>query len=238
MADFSWILNVKKMLITYFGHSCLGVKIGKYTLLFDPFISENKLAAHININEVETDYIFLSHGHFDHVSDTLAIANRTNATLIANPEVNSWFKEQGVSLTIPMNIGGKIALPFGTVRMVAAAHSSTMPDGSNGGNAGGFLVHSGEKSFYFAGDTGLTTEMKLISEFWQVDFAILPIGDHFTMGIDEAIIAAKFVGVKKVIGVHYDTFPYITIKKDDAIYAFAQAGIELILLPIGGSIQL
>jgi L-ascorbate metabolism protein UlaG (beta-lactamase superfamily) len=225
------------MEIIFYGHACVGVHFEKVKILFDPFIKENKAASHINIGDIKTDYILLSHGHFDHVADTLEISQQNNATLIANPEINSWFKQQGVQQTIPMNIGGKIELAFGSVRMVNAVHSSSLPDGSYGGNPSGFVIQSKEGSFYYAGDTGLHADMELIGKYWRPDFAILPVGDHFTMGVDDAIIAAEMCGVKKVIGVHYDTFPYIVIKKVEAKAKFKKAGIELILVNIGEKIS-
>jgi L-ascorbate metabolism protein UlaG (beta-lactamase superfamily) len=223
----------KSMEFVFYGHSCLAAHFKRGKIIFDPFIKENKLAAHVQFDAVRTDYILLTHGHFDHVADTLELATRNNASLISNPEINSWFKQQGVTQTIPMNIGGKIELPFGSVRMVNAIHSSSLPDGSYGGNPCGYLVQSPEGAFYFAGDTALHYDMKLIGELWKPDTAVLPLGDHFTMGADDAVIAAQFCGVKKVIGVHFDTFPYIAIKKEEVYAKFQRAGIELVLPEIG-----
>jgi L-ascorbate metabolism protein UlaG (beta-lactamase superfamily) len=221
------------MEFVFYGHACLGVHFKRGKIIFDPYIKENKLAADIQFDTVRADYILLTHGHFDHVADTLELANLNNASLISNPEINSWFKQQGVTQTIPMNIGGKIELAFGSVRMLNAVHSSSLPDGSYGGNPCGYLIQSPEGAFYYAGDTALHYDMKLIGELWKPDVAVLPLGDHFTMGADDAVTAAQFCGVKKVIGIHFDTFPYITIKKEEVYAKFQRAGIDLVLPEIG-----
>lgn len=134
-----------------------------------------------------------------------------------------------------MNTGGKYPFEFGNVKFFNAVHSSVMPDGTYGGNPGGFIIQSDEGYFYFAGDTGLTYDMKLIGEFSKIDFAFLPIGNNFTMGVDNAIIAADMIKCEKIIGMHYDTFPHIVIDKKEAIEKFDRAGKELILLNIGES---
>ncbi|MEO6882626.1 MAG: metal-dependent hydrolase [Bacteroidia bacterium] len=221
------------MEIIYYGHSCFGVKINGKHLLFDPFITPNKLAKHIDINTIPADYILVSHGHEDHIADVVAIAKRTNATVIGSYEVCNWLAQQGVKSIQAMNIGGKWMCDFGKVKCVVAVHSSTMPDGTYGGNPMGFIIESGEGNFYYAGDTALTYDMKLIGEFRKLNFAFLPIGDYFTMGVDNAIIAADFIHCNKIIGMHYDTFPPIEIDKEEAKTKFQRAGKELILMPIG-----
>src|ERR1043165_531316 len=189
------------MKITYYGHACFGVEIAGKNLLFDPFIRHNELAKNIDVTTIPADYIFLSHGHLDHVADAAEIANRTNATLISGFEVTEWFENRGVKNTHPLNHGGKKKLAFGTVKYVAAVHSSNMPDGSYGGNPGGFVVESAEGSFYYSGDTALTMDMQLIPMTCsKLNVSLLPIGDNFTMGIDDAIIASDFVKCDKVIG--------------------------------------
>jgi L-ascorbate metabolism protein UlaG (beta-lactamase superfamily) len=224
--------------ITYYGHSTFLVEIDNKKILFDPYISPNELAGEIDLDSIEADYILVSHGHSDHVADVETIAKKNDATLVANFEVASWFEDKGVKNTHPMNHGGSKEFEFGKVKFVNAIHSSTLPDGSPGGNPGGFVIQSKQGTFYFAGDTALTYDMKLISEEFSIDFAFMPIGDNFTMGIDDAVKAANFVGTKKIIGMHYDTFPYIKIDTEASKDAADQAGIELILLNIGEKITL
>src|SRR5690606_11556513 len=201
-------------------------------------ITPNELAEKIDLEPIVADYILVSHGHGDHVADVEAIANKNDATVVANFEIASWFEAKGVKNTHPMNHGGSKAFDFGNVKFVNAIHSSTLPDGGSGGQPGGFVVQSDEATFYFAGDTALTYDMKLIAEEFTLDFAFLPIGDNFTMGIEDAIKAAGFVGTKKLIGMHYDTFPYIKIDKEAAIKAANKQGVELIMFNIGEKITL
>ncbi len=226
------------MKITYYGHSCFLVEINKTRLLFDPFITPNPLAAHIKISSIQCDYILLSHGHADHVADAASIAKQTGAKLVSNFEIVQWFEKQGVKNTHPMNIGGHWIFDFGKVKCVNAVHSSSMPDGSYGGNPMGFLVETPEGSFYYSGDTALTYDMKLIGEFKRMDVAMFPLGNNFTMGIDNALIAADFVNCHRIIGLHYDTFDMIKIDHNEAREKFAASGKELFLIPIGNSIEI
>lgn len=228
----------KIMKITYYGQSCFLFEIGKNRVLFDPFISPNELASSINVDDIKADYILLSHGHQDHVHDAEQIAKNNNATIVANFEITTWYGNKGIKNVHPMNTGGKVTLPFGTVKMVNAIHSSSLPDGSYGGTAAGFVVETENQTFYYAGDTALTYDMKLIPEQFDVDFALMPIGDNFTMDIHDAMIAADFVQVEKVIGMHYDTFPYIAIDKEEVMEVAKLADKELILLEIGQTIEL
>ncbi|HXB39997.1 MAG TPA: metal-dependent hydrolase [Bacteroidia bacterium] len=224
------------MNITYYGHSCFGVEIkGKY-LLFDPFISPNELAKNIEITKVKADYILISHGHEDHIADAVSIAKRTGAKVICNYEIYVWLGKQGVENIHPMNTGGKRKFDFGDVKCVNAAHSSSMPDGTYGGNPMGFVVESTEGNFYYAGDTALTYDMKLIGDYRSINFAFLPIGDNFTMGVDNAIIATDFINCNDIIGMHYDTFGFIKIEKNEAVKKFESAGKKLTLLNIGQTI--
>ncbi|MEO6490690.1 MAG: metal-dependent hydrolase, partial [Ferruginibacter sp.] len=208
------------MQITYFGQSCFLAEVGGKKLLFDPFITPNELAKHININDISADYILLSHGHSDHVADAEAIALATGAMIIANYEVAMWFAAKGVNKYHPMNTGGKWRFDFGTVKCVNAIHSSVMPDGSYGGNPMGFVITSKEMNFYYSGDTALTTDMQLIPLFTNIDFCVLPIGDNFTMGATDAVEAAKMVKCDTVIGVHYDTFGLIEIDHKQTMNIF------------------
>jgi L-ascorbate metabolism protein UlaG (beta-lactamase superfamily) len=224
------------MKITYYGHSCFSVEVNGKHLLFDPFITPNELAKSIDINTINADYILVSHGHSDHIADVVAIAKRTGAQVICAYEIYTWLQKQGLTNFCSMNIGGKVKLDFGNVKCVYASHSSSLPDGTYGGNPMGFVVESSEGNFYYAGDTALTYEMRLIGDYRSIKFAFLPIGDNFTMGVDNAIIATDFINCNDVIGMHYDTFPQIKINHDEAIAKFKNAGKTLSLLKIGETI--
>lgn len=225
------------MKITFYGHACFLVEINNTRILFDPFISPNPLAAAIDIDSIVCDYILISHGHEDHIADAFAIAKRTGAKLVSNWEIVNWFEKQGLTNLHPMNIGGHWIFDFGKVKCMNAIHSSSLPDGSYGGNPMGFLIETVKGNFYYSGDTALTYDMKLIGEFKQMDVVLFPIGNNFTMGVDNAIIASDFVGCNKVIGLHYDTFGYIKIDQNEAIEKFNAAGKELLLIPIGETIE-
>lgn len=229
------------MNVTFYGHSCFAVTIGGKRLLFDPFISPNpKVAAAggIEIDSIDADYVFISHGHEDHVADAEAILKRTGATLIANFEIVSWFQEKGIENAHPLNHGGTVKLPFGSAKFVNAIHSSVLPDGTYGGNPGGFVIESNETNFYFSGDTALTYDMKLLGEFHQLDWAVLCVGDNFTMGYQDAAICAEWIGVDKVLGTHFDSFPVIEIDHDAARSAFAEKGALLYLPQVGETVEL
>jgi L-ascorbate metabolism protein UlaG (beta-lactamase superfamily) len=224
------------MKFTYYGHACFAVEAGCRTLLFDPFITPNPLAAKIDAARIAADFILVSHGHGDHVADVIDLALRTGATVIAPYEVGCWFEGKGVRNVQPMNHGGAARTDFGRVKLTSAVHSSSMPDGSYGGNPCGFVVESSNGNFYYSGDTALTLDMKLIGERTQLGFAVLPIGDFFTMGIEDALRAADFLGVTKLVGVHYDTFPPIKLDHPAALEAAHAAGKELLLPAIGETI--
>ncbi|WP_162415449.1 metal-dependent hydrolase [Cyclobacterium roseum] len=224
--------------LKYFGHSTFLMRINGKQILFDPFITPNSLAKDVAIEEINPDYILVTHGHEDHVADVERIARKSGAMLVSNFEIISWFQGKGLENVHPMNHGGSKVFDFGKVKYVNAIHSSTLPDGSSGGNPGGFVITSDEGAFYYAGDTALTYDMKLIGESFAIDFAVLPIGDNFTMDISDAIKAADFVGTEKIVGMHYDTFPYITINKEEVRQSAKEAGKELFLLQIGESITL
>lgn len=226
------------MKLTYYGHSCFNVEVNGKNLLFDPFITGNPLASDIDINKIKADYVLLSHGHEDHVGDALTLIQRTGAKLISNFEICMWFNRQGVNNFQPMNIGGKwIFDDFGKVKCVVAVHSSSMPDGAYGGNPMGFIIESSQGNFYYAGDTALTYDMKLIGEYRQIDFAFLPIGDTYTMSADNAIIAADFLNCDTIIGMHYDTLDTIKIDQKQAVHNFNRVGKDLILMEIGKTID-
>lgn len=223
------------MKVTYYGHACFSVAVNQRTLLFDPFITPNELARKIDVSQVAADYILISHGHGDHVADAAAIAKRTGATIISNFEIVTWFGNQGIEKTHPLNLGGGYRFDFGRVKFVNAVHSSGLPDGTYGGNPGGFVVETSSGAFYYSGDTALSQDMKLIGDSTRLLFAVLCIGDNFTMGVEDAIKAAEFVRCKEILGVHYDTFPPIKIDHAAAIEKFKGAGIHMHLLSPGDS---
>ena len=226
------------MKLTYYGHSCVAVQVAGKTLLFDPFIRPNELAKHVDVAKIAADYIFVSHGHFDHMADAVELAQRTGATVVSNFEIINWFGKQGLSKLHPMNHGGAWRFDFGRVKYVPAIHSSSFGDGSYAGNPGGFVVETGKGNFYFSGDTALTMDMKLIGESTPLKFAALCIGDNFTMGVDDAIKAAEFIRCNRIVGIHYDTFPPIKIDHAEAIAKFNAAGKELLLPKIGESVSI
>lgn len=226
------------MLFTFYGHSCFAIEVAGKKLLFDPFITGNELAKEIDINTIDADYILVSHGHGDHVGDLVSIAKRTGATIIAAYEVASWAQAQGCEKVHGMNFG-PFGFEFGELRFVPAAHSSAMPDGSYGGNPGGFVIKTTEGNFYYAGDTCLMLDMQLIPKYYaKLDFAILPIGGNFTMNANDAAIAAGFIECNKIIGVHFDTFGYIKVDHDEVKQKFATSGADIILPSIGETISL
>lgn len=226
------------MQITYYGHSCFLIEIDGKNILFDPFITPNELAAKIDINSIRADYILLSHGHQDHMADVETIYKNTKATLVSNFEIVSWFGNKGIEHSHPMNHGGKATFDFGTVKMVNAIHSSSFPDGSYAGNPAGFVVETADKTFYYAGDTALTLDMKLIGEAYDIDFAFMPIGDNFTMDIKDAVKAADFVKTNTIIGMHYDTFPYIKLDRKEVENVAANGKKEVKLMDIGETLTL
>lgn len=221
------------MHITYYGQSCFMMEIDGTSVLFDPFITNNPKAPKIDINTLKPDYILVSHGHFDHVDDVVAIAKHSGAKVISNIEIAQWLGKQGVENTVDLNVGGGTDVPFGRVQLVPAWHSSELPDGSNGGTAGGFVVTHSKGKFYFSGDTALFNEMKIFGRAHDLDFAMLCIGDHYTMGYEDAVVAASFLNVNKIIGMHFDTFPVIEIDHQKALDAFAKANMTLVL-PVPG----
>ncbi len=192
----------------YYGHACFQLDDGKYKILFDPFLTGNPQAT-INPDDVQADYIFLTHAHSDHVGDAYDILEHTGATVIGIPEIMD-FGGENVK-TIGMNLGGTLKLPFGYARMVPALHSS----GIGGGVACGYVVNIDSKNIYFAGDTCLFSDMKLIGERDAIDYAVLPIGGHFTMDAIDAARAVEFLGAKNAIPVHYDTWQPIEQNPED-----------------------
>ena len=224
------------MKVTYYGHASLGIETGGKKIIVDPFISANELAKDIDITKLEADYILLTHAHGDHILDVDAIVERTGAVIVSNAEIAGYYEKKGYTVH-PMNHGGSWNFDFGTVKYVNAIHSSSFPDGTYGGNQGGFIIESDSKTLYIAGDTALTFDMKLIPMRYNLDLAILPIGSNFTMDAEDAVVASDFIECDRILGYHYDTFGYIEIDHDSAKKKFSDKNKELILLEIGSSLD-
>lgn len=225
------------MKVTYYGHATILLETEKAKLLFDPFISPNELAKDVDIDAIKPDYILLTHGHVDHVADVFTIQTNSDATVICIAEIQGWLGNNDVDKVHGMNIGGGHDFDFGRVKMVNAVHSSSMPDGTYGGNPAGYVIYADGKTIYIAGDTALTYDMKLLADE-NLDWAFLPIGDNYTMGPDDAVKAASFINCKNIIGVHFDTFPPIKLDHEAAKVKFSTAGLNFVLPEIGQIIEL
>ncbi len=225
------------MKLTYYGQSGFLVEVNGKKILFDPFIRNNPLSKKIDIDSIDADYLFLSHGHGDHSADAIEIAKRTGALCVGPHEVANWFYSNDIERVHPINQGGPVQFDFGKVRGVNAIHSSSFPDGSYAGNPIGFLFNTSEGDFYYSGDTALTMDMQLIPRWAKLKFAVLPVGGNFTMDIEDAIIASDFIQCNTVVGVHYDTFDLIKIEKEKSIATFKEAGKILLLPSIGETID-
>jgi len=226
------------MNITFYGQNTLSFNINDFTIVVDPFITGNPLAKDtIKLASLKADCILLTHAHQDHILDAEALAKQTGATIVSNYEIAMHYQQKGIKVH-PMNHGGNWDFGLFQVQYVNAVHTSAFPDGTYGGQPGGFVLTMNGKTVYIAGDTALTMDMKLIPLRHTLDLAILPIGDNFTMGYKDAVIASDFVACNKVLGVHYDTFGYIEIDHKAAQKAFADAKKELILLDIGQTMTL
>lgn len=226
------------MKVTYLGHACVNIEIeGKYFLI-DPFISANPLAKHIDIQGVKADYILLTHAHQDHILDAETIAKNTGAKIISNPEILAHYRKLGLD-GHEMNIGGSHRFEDGKVKikMIKAVHSSSFPDGKYGGNPAGFLIDYNGLTIYVSGDTALHMDMTIIPHQYKINLAILPIGNNYTMGVRDALTAAKFVDSYHTLGVHYDTFDVIKIDHEAAKLKFAYAHRKLHLLAIGETLD-
>ncbi|WP_420553065.1 metal-dependent hydrolase [Tenacibaculum aiptasiae] len=225
------------MNITFYGHACFGIEINGTHVLVDPFITGNPLASEIKVEDIKADYILLTHAHQDHILDVELIAERTGATIVSNYEIVMHYGAKNLK-GHPVNHGGTFKTEVFSAKYVNAIHTSSFPDGTYGGQPGGFVISAGDKSLYIAGDTAVTMDMKLIPMTTKLSASILPIGDNFTMGVDDAIIASDFVECDKVIGCHFNTFPPIEINVDEAKEAFAKANKELTIIEIGKTISI
>jgi len=226
------------MKITFYGQNSLSIEVGGKHIIVDPFITGNDLSKDkVDIKQLKADYILVTHAHQDHTLDVEAIAKNTGATVVSNYEIANHYEAKDLKVH-PMNHGGSWEFDFGKVTYVNAIHTSSFPDGSYGGQPGGFVVEAGEKCIYIAGDTALTMDMKLIPMRHDLDLAVLPIGDNFTMGVDDAVIASDFVECNKILGCHYDTFGFIEIDHKVAKEKFKMKKKELLLLEIGESTEI
>lgn len=226
--------------LTYYGHSTFSLVTNGLRLVIDPFFAPNNPHTTVTADDVEADFILVTHGHGDHVADLIGLAKRTGATVICNFEIATWLENAGVENVHSMHIGGGYDFDFGRVKFTIAHHGSMLPDGSNGGNPAGLLLTlQGGKRLYFAGDTALTYDMRLIGEWGGVDLAVLPIGDNYTMGPEDAVTAAEFVKAKHVVPCHYNTFP--PIEQDAAAFASAlkeKTGIDCTVMSAGEEVSL
>jgi L-ascorbate metabolism protein UlaG (beta-lactamase superfamily) len=223
--------------LTYHSHACFSIRVADMVVWIDPFLTGNELAD-VQADAVQADYILVSHGHGDHVGDAVAMARRTGAMTISNFEIHNWLVAQGVERAHAMHIGGGYDFPFGRVKLTPAWHGSALPDGSYGGTPAGFLLTLEGKRIYHACDTGLFYDMKLIGEE-GLDVAILPIGDNFTMGPEDALRAVKLLEPKMVIPIHYDTFE--VIRQDPELFAQrveAETAARCVVLHPGDSLKL
>lgn len=218
--------------LTFYGHACFTVTHNNTTLLFDPFFSGNPVNP-ATADDINCNYILVSHGHNDHLGDTFAIAKRTGATVIATFELASLAEQQGCA-TIGMHLGGKRSFDFGYVRITPAFHGAGVP----GGHACGFIVNFFGKSIYFAGDTALFGDMALLGRLENIDYALLPIGDNFTMGPDDAVEAVKLLQPKTVIPMHYNTWPLIAQSPEDFEVKVKALSIPVQIMKPGQSIEL
>ncbi len=225
------------MKITFLGHAALLIQTSKHRILIDPFITGNEQAkGKIDVADLNPDFILLTHAHQDHVLDVETIAHSSGALIISNYEIVTYYQNKGLE-GHPMNHGGARDFDFGWLKYVNAVHTSSFADGTYGGQPGGFLLKSDGKMVYIAGDTALHMDMKLIPLYGTPDLAILPIGDNFTMGVEDALQASGFVNCDRVMGVHYNTFGYIEIDTQQAVRTFEQGGKTLLLPDIGESVS-
>jgi len=223
------------MKITYYGQSFVQLESNENSILIDPFITGNPLCS-IKSDDVKCNFIILTHGHGDHLGDAIDIAKKNNACVIATFELAEYVNKKGVEVH-HLNLGGGYNFSFGRVKLTLAHHSSSTPDGTYMGEAAGVLFTMDGKTFYHAGDTSLFYDMKLIGEMNKIDFAFLPIGDNFTMGIDDAVKAAEFINAPVVIPIHYNTFDVIKADPEDFKKKIESIGKKCNILNPGESLE-
>ncbi len=225
--------------LTYLGHSACRLTHESHDILIDPFITGNPLAegAGIRSKDLEPTHLILTHAHGDHLGDTVAIATRTNATVIATFELAEYLAARGCR-TEAMGIGGEIALGFGRVKLTIAHHSSSTPDGVYAGNPAGVLLFIDGRTIYHAGDTALFLDMKLIGERHPITLAMVPIGDRFTMGVDDAITAVEFLGPRQAMPIHFNTWPPIMVDSSAFARGVEALGVAPVVLEAGESITI
>ena len=226
------------MKLTFYGHATFSITVNGKTILFDPFFTGNPSIKDASPDKIKADYIFLTHGHGDHTADVVSIAKRTGATCVAPAELAGWLGKQGIEKVHAVNHGGPVPFDFGKVRTVSAVHSSSTYDGTYAGNPVGYVFTTSSGNFYIAGDTGLTMDMQLIPLWTKLDFSVMPIGGNFTMDVADAIHAADFVKCDTVVGIHYNTWPVITIDTEKSKADFKTAGKKLLLPAPGETIEL
>lgn len=214
-------------------HSVWSIEAGGKTILVDPFLTGNP-TADVSADQLQADFILLTHAHGDHLGDTVAIAKRTGAPVVTNFEISEWLGKQGVENAIGLNPGGHVSLPFGRVMYTFAIHSSSFPDGTYGGVAGGFIMELDGLKVYNSGDTALFSDMALFGERYKPDVAILPIGDFFTMGPEDSVEALKLLKAKIAIPQHYNTFPPIQQDPNKWAEMVRKIGADPVVLQPGG----
>jgi L-ascorbate metabolism protein UlaG (beta-lactamase superfamily) len=225
------------MRLTFLGHAAVRLESGDADILIDPFLSGNPQAT-IAPDDVRPSHIVLTHGHADHVGDTVALAGASDATVIASVEVAGWLADRGVRTTVPINLGGGVATPFGRVSLHPAWHSNSLPDGSYGGMPAGALIEADGARVYHAGDTALFSDLALVGRC-GLDVALVPIGDHFTMGPDDAVEAVRLLAPRIAVPIHYDTFA--PIRQDAQAFAArvdAETDARCVVLAPGESLDL
>ncbi len=221
--------------INYIGHSAFFIKNKETAFVIDPFITQNPKAK-ISFDVKEIKNIFVTHGHSDHLGDSINLSKQTSAPIVAIFELANFCSQKGAN-SIGVGLGGNVLFPWGSVKFLPAFHSSSIPDGNYAGNAAGILFNLNGIKIYHAGDTALSTEMKILGDFYKPDIAFLPIGSHFTMGIEDAAVAAEWIGAKKIVPIHYNTFDAISADVQKFKTLISNKNKECIILSAGESID-